>query len=57
MPHCSLVDHFTRESPALRGGAGMSGRMVADVLTRLALTHGLPEVTRVDDGPARKVGT
>jgi putative transposase len=29
----------------------MSGRLVADVLTRSSLTHGLPDVIRVDNGP------
>jgi putative transposase len=29
----------------------MSGRLVADVLTRLSLIHGLPEVIQVDNGP------
>jgi putative transposase len=29
----------------------MSGRLVADVLRRLSLTHGLPDVIRVDNGP------
>ena len=47
----TLVDHFTRESPALEVGVGMSGRLVANVLTRLSLTHGLPDVIRVDNGP------
>jgi len=47
----TLVDHFTRESPALEVGVGMSGRLVADVLTRLSLSHGLPDVIRVDNGP------
>ena len=47
----TLVDHFTRESPALVVGVGMSGRLVADVLTRLSLTHGLPDVIQVDNGP------
>ena len=47
----TLVDHFTRESPALEVGVGMSGRLVADVLTRLSLTRGLPDVIQVDNGP------
>ncbi len=47
----TLVDHFTRESPALEIGVGMSGRRVAEVLTRLGVTHGLPEVIQVDNGP------
>jgi putative transposase len=47
----TLVDHFTRESPAVAVGVGMSGRLVADVLTRLSLTRGLPDVIQVDNGP------
>lgn len=47
----TLVDHFTRESPAMAVGVGMSGRLVADVLTRLSLTRGLPDVIQVDNGP------
>ena len=47
----TLVDHFSRESPALEVGVGMSGRLVADVLDKVALTYGLPEVIRVDNGP------
>jgi putative transposase len=47
----TLVDHFSRESPALKVGVGMSGRLVAEVLDRVALTYGLPEVIRVDNGP------
>ena len=47
----TLVDDFTRESPALEVGVGMSGRLVPDVLTRLALTRGFPYVIQVDNGP------
>jgi putative transposase len=47
----TLVDHFTRESPALEVGVGMSGRLVTEVLDRVALTYGLPDVIRVDNGP------
>jgi putative transposase len=47
----TLVDHFTRESPALEIGVGIGGRRVAEVLSRLALTHGLPDVIQVDNGP------
>ena len=47
----TLVDHFSREGPALEVGVGMSGRQVAEVLDRVALTYGLPEVIRVDNGP------
>ncbi len=47
----TLVDHFSRESPALEVGVGMSGQLVTEVLDRVALTYGLPEVIRVDNGP------
>ena len=47
----TLVDHFSRESPALEVGVGMSGRLVSEVLDKVALTYGLPEVIRVDNGP------
>jgi putative transposase len=47
----TLVDHFTRESPVLEVAIGMSGPLVANVLTQLSLTHGLPDVIRVDNGP------
>ena len=47
----TLVDHFSRVSPALEVGSGMSGQKVADVLTRLSLEVGLPDVIRVDNGP------
>ena len=47
----TLVDHFSRVSPALEVGSGMSGQKVADVLTRLSMTVGMPEVIRVDNGP------
>jgi len=40
-----------RVSPALEVGSGMSGQRVADVLTRLSLDVGLPDVIRVDNGP------
>jgi putative transposase len=47
----TLVDHFTRESPALEVGSWMGGRRVVEVLTRLSAIHGLPEVIQVDNGP------
>jgi putative transposase len=46
----TLVDHFSRVSPALEVGVSMTGRRVADILSRLAVTRGLPEVIRVDNG-------
>ena len=47
----TLVDNFTRESPVLEVGVGMSGQLVSEVLDKVALTYGLPEVIRVDNGP------
>jgi putative transposase len=47
----TLVDHFSRVSPAVEVGIGMSGQKVADVLTQLSLTIGVPAVIRVDNGP------
>jgi len=47
----TLVDNFTRESPVLEVGVGMSGQLVSEVLDEVALTYGLPEVIRVDNGP------
>jgi len=47
----TIVDHFSRVSPALEVGVRMTGQRVADVLTRLSLTHGLPSVIQVDNGP------
>jgi putative transposase len=46
----TLVDHFSRESPALAVGVSMTGRRVVEVLRRLAVVRGLPEVIRVDHG-------
>ncbi len=37
----TLVDNFSRVSPALEVGSGMSGQKVAEVLTRLSLTIGV----------------
>jgi len=47
----TLVDHFSRVSPALEVGTSMGGERVAAVLTRLSLTQGLPDVIQVDNGP------
>jgi putative transposase len=47
----TLVDHFTRESPAIEVGSSIPGRRVVEVLERLAFTTGLPEIITVDNGP------
>ncbi len=46
----TLVDHFTRESPAIEVGNSIPGRRVVAVLERLAKTHGLPQVITTDNG-------
>ncbi len=47
----TIVDHFTRESPAIAVGHSMSGWHVVAVLDRLAATHGTPKRISVDNGP------
>jgi putative transposase len=46
----TLVDHFSRESPAIEVGQSLTGQRVVSVLQRLAVTCGLPEVIFVDNG-------
>jgi len=45
----TLVDHFTRESPAIEVGNSIPGKRVVAVLERLARTHGLPQVITTDN--------
>ena len=47
----TIVDNFTRVSPAIEVGVSITGKRVAMVLERLKLIHGLPEVITVDHGP------
>jgi putative transposase len=47
----TIVDDLTRESPAIEVGQSLTGLRVVRVLERLALTHGLPEVITMDNGP------
>jgi putative transposase len=47
----TLVDHFTRESPAIEVGSSIPGKRVVEVLERLAFTAALPEIITVDNGP------
>jgi putative transposase len=47
----TLVDHFTRESPAIEVGSSIPSKRVVKVLERLAFTTGLPEIITVDNGP------
>jgi len=46
----TLVDHFSRKRPALAVGVSMTGRRVVDVLRRLDVERGLPDVIRGDHG-------
>lgn len=47
----TLVDHFSRESPAIEVGRSIPGSQVVAVLERLATTVGLPKIITVDNGP------
>lgn len=54
----TLVDHFTRESPASEVGSSLTGERVVDVRERLARSRGLPQVITTDNGtefPSRAV--
>jgi len=46
----TIVDHFTRESPAIEVGSSLTGERVVAELERLAITHGLPQVITTDNG-------
>lgn len=47
----TVVDHYTRESPAIEVDLSLPGARVAQVLDRLAGRRGLPRSIRVDNGP------
>lgn len=47
----TLVDHFSRESPAIEVGRSIPGSQVVAVLERLAMPTGLPKIITVDNGP------
>ena len=46
----TLVDHFSRVSPAIEVGSLITGKRVVAVLERLAKDHGLPRVITTDNG-------
>ncbi len=46
----TLVDHFTRESPAIEVGTSITGKRVVEVLERLKTTCGLPRIITTDNG-------
>jgi putative transposase len=47
----TIVDDFTRESPAIEVEFSLTGERVARVLERLATTRGLPTTIVCDNGP------
>ena len=46
----TLLDHFSRVSPAIEVGSSITGKRVVAVLERLAIEHGLPRVITTDNG-------
>ena len=46
----TLVDHFTRESPAIEVARSIPARRVVEVLNRVAASRGLPKTIQVDNG-------
>ena len=46
----TLVDHFTRESPAIEVGTSITGKRVVEVLVQLRTTCGLPRIITTDNG-------
>lgn len=47
----TMVDAYTRESPAIEVGIGLRGYDVVRVLERAVENHGMPKVIKVDNGP------
>jgi len=47
----TVVDNFSRVSPAIEVNRSITGQDVVAVLERLKTTHGLPERIAVDNGP------
>lgn len=47
----TIVDDFTRESPAIEVDTSLAGERVVRVLERLAATRGLPQAIVCDNGP------
>lgn len=47
----TIVDDHSRESVAIEADFSLTGERVTRVLTRLAMTRGLPNVITVDNGP------
>ena len=47
----TIVDDYSRECPAIEVDTSLGGARVVNVLERLAIMRGLPEVITVDNGP------
>ena len=47
----TMVDEYSRESPAIVADTSLTGAKVVEVLERLADGRGLPQVITVDNGP------
>jgi putative transposase len=47
----TLVDHFSRESLAIKVSQKFTGERVARILDQVVGTHGYPKTIRVDNGP------
>ena len=47
----TMIDAYSRESPAIVVDTSLTGGRVVEVLERLAKTHGLPQTLRIDNGP------
>jgi len=47
----TLVDNFTRESPAIAVDEHLGGQAVVEVLMQVVLERGVPKKIRVDNGP------
>jgi putative transposase len=47
----TIVDHFSRVSPAVEVGVSLTGVRVTEVLDRAIAVHGKPESLCVDNGP------
>jgi putative transposase len=46
----TIVDNFSRVSPAVEVDSSLTGKRVAEVLDRLGRVYGLPKSIRVDNG-------
>lgn len=47
----TLIDEFTRESLAIEVDTSINGVRVTNVLSRIAMLRGLPNIIKVDNGP------